>query len=478
MSIAEKTLQLKQDFDDVRTAGFSEGYDEGRQEGYQEGETNGYNEGHTVGVEVGKEQVLSNSKYIPKQATGKFISLTDVSEVSHKVKVYGDAEVEVYGKNLFDISTDTKFTKQEDGSYINNTKIGVTETPLALPYGKYVISYDLKCAVGRNARIQIYLKDGTTVDMFQVSTNEFLHFEQAIVGEIVAWRINFSSAPNQGEVTIKNAQIEVGSIATSYEPYAKQTITATPVGTEITSICPNMTFIAPPDYAETLLVEYYSSYGMNEEWNRFWDSYQDYGKRDYYLYGFSGYGWNDRTFKPKYDIRPYYALSLFNEAKITDLAKLLEEAGVELDLSGITSGGASIFRSRYITRVPYFVMPNIKDTTYMFNGDLALRTIDGMYCNEINTHTSSFVNCTSLTHCIFSGVIANDINLQWSPLLDDESLISLVKCLAWETDGTKTITLHPDCWARAAELKFEIVEGSGAYVTLVEHIDTINWNRA
>ena len=69
MSIKEKALQLKQDFDDVH--------------------------------EAGKQSVIANSKYIEKQATGKVISLTDVSEVAHKVKVYGDGqEVEVYGKNL------------------------------------------------------------------------------------------------------------------------------------------------------------------------------------------------------------------------------------------------------------------------------------------------------------------------------------------------------------------------------------------
>ena len=53
--------------------------------------------------ESGKNEILFNSKYLEKQATGNVIALNDVSEVYHKVKVYADepTEVDVYGKNLF-----------------------------------------------------------------------------------------------------------------------------------------------------------------------------------------------------------------------------------------------------------------------------------------------------------------------------------------------------------------------------------------
>ena len=46
MSIAEKVLVLKKDFDNVCNAGYSEGYRTGMQNGYNEGKTDGYKEGY------------------------------------------------------------------------------------------------------------------------------------------------------------------------------------------------------------------------------------------------------------------------------------------------------------------------------------------------------------------------------------------------------------------------------------------------
>ena len=40
----------------------------------------------------------------------------------------------------------------------------------------------------------------------------------------------------------------------------------------------------------------------DEHYDTFWDTYQQNGKRTNYQYAFSGKGWNDTTFKPKYDI--------------------------------------------------------------------------------------------------------------------------------------------------------------------------------
>ena len=445
-----------------------------------------YNNGVNDGIRIGRDEVIDNSKYIPKQAIGKVITLNDVSEVYHKVKVYGDGKVDVYGKNLFDISTDTRFTQQEDGSYINSVRIGSTvKNPLNLPHNTYTLSYDMSCPVGNNARIRIYLKDGSSVDTSQASTGNFLHFETKIVGEIESWGLYYASTPQEETLLIKNAQIEVGSIATDYEPYNKQTITATPVGTEISSMCPVMIFITD----EEIKVDYYSSFGMQTEYDRFWDSCQNNGTRQEYTYAFSGYGWTDITFKPKYDIRPKIANGLFQTAKITDLVAALERAGVVLDTSNANSS-ASIFRSAYLTRVPFFVAPTSSTGTYMFNNATALHTIEGIKCSETTVYTSWFTNCTSLTHCIFSGIIANDINLQWSKLLDKESLVSLAVTLASFIDTelnpegsnidpgqawTRTITLSPESWAILDNTPYP----DAPMLSCTEFITTVKaWNKA
>ena len=137
MSIAEKTLLLKQDFDDVH--------------------------------EAGKQSVISNSKYIEKSATGKFINLTDVSEVSHKVKVFGVGnevevygvgnEVEVYGKNLFDGVLESGYI-DNDGTLknYNGTVRSASYIPV-LPNTSYSLST-------KNGNVKL-TSDGKTVEVKQ-----------------------------------------------------------------------------------------------------------------------------------------------------------------------------------------------------------------------------------------------------------------------------------------------------------------------
>lgn len=162
------------------------------------------------------------------------------------------ATLKVYEKNLFDISTDTRLTKQEDGSYINNAIITASNKKfsLDLPYGTYTISYDLKCPSGTNARLHFILKDGTNVDTYQRSTGDFVHFEKVITGEIVEWHFGYSTMPQVGELTIKNVQLEVGSVATPYEDYKEPTsypIAADGTVEGVTSIYPNMTITTDTD---------------------------------------------------------------------------------------------------------------------------------------------------------------------------------------------------------------------------------------
>ena len=419
-----------------------------------------YENGKNDGIRIGRDEVIDNSKYIPKSAVGKFISLNDVSEVSHKVKVVGVGnEVDLYGKNLFDISTDTRFTQQEDGSYITNERVPNIEIPYALPYGTYTLSYDMSCAVGRNARIKIYLKDGTSVEDYKASTGEFLHYEKVITGEIVAWGIYYSTTPQAGELVIKNAQIEVGSLATSsYEPYTKQTITATPLGTEIPSMCPVMNFIADED----IQVNYYSSFGMQTEYDRFWDGYQDRGNRREYGNAFAGVGWNDTTFKPKYDIVVTSGSNLFLASKITDIVKSLDECGVTLNTSNCTIFSYAM-QGMISKSFPLLDLSACTSApTNLFNNCQNLEYIVGIVSSEkTKFHNMGFGSCPKLTHVIFSGVIASDINLQWSKLLDEESLVSISVTLCdlvfsgfgdgW---GSRTLTLSPESIAQLKELPY------------------------
>ena len=423
---------------------------------------------------------LSKCKYLEKQATGKVIALNDVSEVYHKVKMYGDGEVDVCGKNICDytkfvgISATDKANVVLDGDTFvfpaGSSYYGLTMTNgLHLIKGEtYTFSYEVVTS-HTHPECQIHYTDGT---ISVVNNGKTVTIKNKDIKSIYFYIASGTLA--ETNFKLSKFQVEVGAMATVYELPTNQTITATPVGTEINSMCPVMNFISDSD----ITVDYYGSFGMQTEYDRFWDVFQTNGTRTEYSYGFSGYGWTDETFKPKYDIRAGVSTGLFNGSKITDLVSALEKAGVGLDLSG--ANGASVFRSPYITRVPFFVAPKTSTGTYMFNGDTKLHTIEGIECSETTVYTNWFNGCTSLTHCIFSGVIASDINMQWCKLLDEESLMSLVDCLVLLEDSySRTITLSPESWAILESVKHpDDALGDGTW-TYKDHItDTLMWNIA
>lgn len=131
----------------------------------------------------------------------------------------------VMGGNLFDISADTRFTKQEDGSYISNSPITATKFPLVLPFGTYTYSYDLSCKTGINGRLSIGLKDGSRIELYATSDGSFKHTKNTFTGEVVNWCFVCSNVAGAGEMIIKNLQLGVGSTEKPYEPYKEQSLT-------------------------------------------------------------------------------------------------------------------------------------------------------------------------------------------------------------------------------------------------------------
>lgn len=415
-----------------------------------------YNNGIAEGNRQGRQDVFSNSKYIEKTVGGKGVYINDVSELYHKVRIYANTptEVKICGKNLFDISTDARLTRQADGSYINNkSHSGSTRIPLDLPFGTYTLSYDLSCPVGKNMRITIGLEDGTSVELYKASTGDYIHFEKVITGKIITWYFSATAWEDVGTLLIKNAQIEMNGMATEYEEYECQTIAATPDGTEADSICPIMNFLTDSE----ITVDYYGSYGMQTEYDRFWDNYQRLGARASYGAMFMEKRWNDAIFKPKYDmITSGEASQMFYMTGVTDLEGILERQGVVIDCSECTNG-QYMFGWSNITRVPELNLAKCKNTLNMFAhyaGKSPLKSIRKIISGEATVYASScFSNCSELEHCIFEGIVTSDINMQWSTKLNLESLVSLINCLKnfYQDDPdntrTKTITLSSESWA-------------------------------
>ena len=85
------------------------------------------------------------------------------------------------------------------------------------------------------------------------------------------------------------------------------------------------------------LVEQISNLPKDSFYDTFWDNFQQNGERTSYMRSFCGAGWNDITFKPKYDIKPTGPIQeMFGNSTITDLKGICEQQGIELDFSQTT----------------------------------------------------------------------------------------------------------------------------------------------
>lgn len=204
--------------------------------------------------------------------------------------------------------------------------------------------------------------------------------------------------------------------------------------------------------------------GQQSEYDRFWDTFQQNGKRTNYMYGFGGKGWSDKNFKPKYDMFPFYAAGMFRETTIEDLKQCLEACGVSLGLSSV-SNCSYLFYCSSITTLPKIHLYSMTSAAYMFASS-NLQSIEELDVWVNTTFTaSSFSNCTELKRLIMKGTLAtNGLNLHWSTLLDRESLLSIIYCLKdYSTDITSswTVTLGPENLAKLTDAEKAIATQKG-----------------
>jgi len=202
--------------------------------------------GNTEGGKfVAGNQVLaatSNSKtseVVSKESSQKLVlTETNSNDIIPILKLYGkngdsigtsnssgsyDINIVVRGKNLYNPAWDTRFTKQEDGSYLSNINISTSPAIINNLKGTYTISVKIKSPKGKNYRLNVYYTDGTTQGSYKASTGDYREYETITNGkdiEKVTWY--YSSLSN--EVQFKDFQIERGTAATEYEPYQEPKI--------------------------------------------------------------------------------------------------------------------------------------------------------------------------------------------------------------------------------------------------------------
>lgn len=186
--------------------------------------------------------------------------------------------------------------------------------------------------------------------------------------------------------------------------------------------------------------------GQQAEYNAFWDAYQySHGAPIPHNYTFAGWGWNDETFKPKYDIVIEIGSSgtcTFWGNETTNIAETLERQGVRLDTSRCGSCG-QMFQNTKTKRLPELNFTHAQD--YNVNGlyytftSSQVEAIDKIIVVENLKYEGTFSGCANLKNIVFEGVIGQAINFQWSTLLSHDSIVSVINNLSTDASG-KTAT--------------------------------------
>lgn len=194
------------------------------------------------------------------------------------------------------------------------------------------------------------------------------------------------------------------------------------------------------------------SEGKQAEYDGFWDAYQDNGNRTSYRYGFAGKGWDDTTFKPKYDISPspYEALSFAADSKITNLKQKLIDCGVTLDLSKVVNALSLFEGAENLTNLPRLDLGACTSMASTFRKCKSLVSIDSLKLNENIAFSLTFSECNALEEIRIEGLIGKSLEIKDSPLLSDASVQSIIDHLA-VVPVTQTLTLHANVGATITE---------------------------
>lgn len=205
--------------------------------------------------------------------------------------------------------------------------------------------------------------------------------------------------------------------------------------------------------------------GGDNYYDELWDGLQANGTRKNYSGAF-GSVWDDTTFKPKYDIRPTSAGTIFENSNIVDLKGDLERADVVLDFSGVTHGQfAQMFQSSKVQRV------GVIDTRgsakynigYMFMGASELQYVEALVMTDDGTQkfteTNVFQDCKALEEIRLVGVLGCSLSFRWCPL-SRASIENIVSVLS-DTATGQTVTFKQS----AVDAAFEAEEWTALVAT-------------
>ena len=213
--------------------------------------------------------------------------------------------------------------------------------------------------------------------------------------------------------------------------------------------------------------------GKDAEYNSFWDAYQQNGERADYHTGFAGKGWNEHTFKPKYDIKPTNAYMMFYqipENANIDLVKTAEEQGIEFDFSNCTNFTYFAY-SPGVVRLGTIDTRSAKSFPQFLGSNGKLHTIEKLILKDDGTQTISnelWFLPTGLVNITIEGKLGASVRCV-AKGMTKKSMQSFISSLYEESVG-KTLTLSKV----AVDREFETAAGLDNGTSSTEWDEIIN----
>lgn len=224
--------------------------------------------------------------------------------------------------------------------------------------------------------------------------------------------------------------------------------------------------------------------GKKTEYDAFWDSFQQNGKRNFYAGAFGGIGWNKDTFKPKYPISPAgstvadYMFYTFNRQSTSGEDNLLDfsEFNSMFDFSGSKRFNYT-FQNARIKNL-YVDCSSATSMCNTFNAD------NGGYIEnltlKVTETTTSFSGAFSyqkyMKNITFTedSVIAASIGFNQSTKLTKASITSIINALSI-TATSKSVTFSKEAVNKAFETSEGAKDGSTSAEWLALIATKDNW---
>ena len=394
-----------------------------------------YQAGYDKGLAASGGVVVDPDKIIEKTVTGTTIRVDDVSEIPHKctLSVDKDSSVKVCKKNLWDFKSGVGLYSYTNADGQRSERYGYK---VKLPAGTYTAHAELVEDLGGSYKYlysYIVKDDGSVVKSLALVASTQINTQTFTLNEDEWWLVCHGYAADKISAATANklfnqgwnVQIELGKIETSYESYSEpetHIITAGQI-IEIDSFCHVMSLFADND--ATITFSYHKSWGMQSEYDRFWDAYQQRGNRTVYTSAFYG-SWTDATYNPKYPIKVSQGNSLFGDSDVTDTK-------VPIDITGSTTNHSGLFVGSDII------------------------TIRKLIVAAHNAYNNTF-STSSLEDITFEGEIGKNISFSQCEKLTDASVQSIIDHLKDMTDATApTLTFHATVGSKLTQVQKDTI---------------------